>query len=615
MNSSGIAKMSTRHAALILLIASALISPLPADENSDRSPVSIAIFANGTRLITANQTSGSVSLADTNSRKILHEINTGQKPAGIAVTPDGKTAIVSHWYGYDVALLKIEGDRLSILGRIEVGPEPRGIAISKDSNFAYVAVGVADEIVRIDLPGLKVSARLTVGREPRSIAISPDGKTLVTTNARSKSFSVIDLANFQKLRDLPIDGDNLRQAAISPDGKFAYTVNMKNRGFATTRGNIDIGWVLGQRVTRAPLSGSDDEPYETLSLDPQGLAVGDVYGCAISPDGKHLALSAAGSHEVILLRLDLAPLPWRTNGSRDLLAGELARDNQRLRRIKTGGRPMELAFSPDGKTLYIANYFLNSVQTVDLANGQPTGEIQLGGPSSSSGPSLARKGEILFHDATRSFNQWYSCATCHADSHTNGLDFDTMNDGWHDLSTRHERSRKKVPTMRRVAKTGPWTWHGWQTSLDEAMIESFTKSMQGSEPSDDEVKEIVAYISSLDYPKNPYRTKDGSLTASAQRGKRVFESARAACNTCHGGPEFTDGKVHDVGLDEPGTRYKGHNPPSLRGAYDKGPYLHDGRAKTLLETLKGDHSPEKVTGLGDLTDNELNDLVEYVKSL
>ena len=206
-------------------------------------------------------------------------------------------------------------------------------------------------------------------------------------------------------------------------------------------------------------------------------------------------------------------------------------------------------------------------------------------------------------------------ATCHADSHTNGLDFDTMNDGWHDYSTAHERSRKKVPSMRRVAKTGPWTWHGWQTSLDEAMIESFTKSMQGTEPSDDEVKEIVAYISSLDYPKNPNRAPDGSLTASAERGKRVFESAKAACNTCHGGPEYTDGKVHDVGLDEPGTRYTGHNPPSLRGAYDKAPYLHDGRAKTLLETLKGDHSPEKVTGLGELTDDELKDLVEYVKSL
>jgi cytochrome c peroxidase len=72
-------------------------------------------------------------------------------------------------------------------------------------------------------------------------------------------------------------------------------------------------------------------------------------------------------------------------------------------------------------------------------------------------PSLARRGEILSHDAERSFNQWYSCNTCHSDGHTNGLDFDTLNDGRQDLSPAHKRSRKKVPTLRRIALTGPWT--------------------------------------------------------------------------------------------------------------------------------------------------------------
>ena len=33
--------------------------------------------------------------------------------------------------------------------------------------------------------------------------------------------------------------------------------------------------------------------------------------------------------------------------------------------------------------------------------------------------------------------------------------------------------------------------------------------------------------------------------------------------------------------------YKGYNPPSLRGVYDKDPYLHDGRAKSLEEQAKG----------------------------
>lgn len=592
-----------------------------ADENSkksgpanqlDRSPVSLAVFAEGKRLLTANQTSGSVSLVDVSKRQVLHEIPTGNKPAGIAVTPDGKMAIVTHWYGYDAAIIKIKGESLELIGRVEVGPEPRGIAISSDGKSAYIAVGVANEIVRLSIPEQKVTGRVQVGREPRSVAITPDGKTLVASNARGQGFSVIDLEKFEKVRDLNIAGDNLRQVAISPDGRYAYTANMKNRGFATTKNNIDIGWVLGQRVTRSLISGEDEESYETISLDPQGDAVGDVYGVAITGDGKYVAVSASGTHEIILIRQDLETLPWRRNGSRDLMAAELIRDKKRLRRVVIGGRPMEVQFGPDNKTLFVANYLGNSVQMVDADTGKLTHEISLGGPEK---PGLAREGEALFFDAEWSFNKWYSCGTCHSDGHTNGIDFDTMNDGWHDFSTRHERSRKKVPTMRRVVHTAPWTWHGWQKSLDEAMIESFTKSMQGNEPNSDQVKAIVAYISSLDFPPNPYLNKDGSLTEASQRGKKVFESAKAACNTCHSGPEFTDGKVHDVGLDEPGTRYFGHNPPSLRGAYDKDPYLHDGRAKTLKDALKGAHSPENVTGLGELTDQELDDLVEYVKSL
>jgi cytochrome c peroxidase len=238
--------------------------------------------------------------------------------------------------------------------------------------------------------------------------------------------------------------------------------------------------------------------------------------------------------------------------------------------------------------------------------------IPLGGPKTL---SIERQGEIVFHDAAHSHNQWYSCNTCHSDGHTDGLDFDTLNDGRQDLSVFHTRSRKKVPSLRRVTATKPWTWHGWQKSLDDAAVESFTKSMQGPRPKPDDVKSLIAYLATLEYPKNPYRNPDGSMTAEARRGREVFSSPKAACNTCHGGPELTDGKIHEVGLEERDDAYRGYNPPSLRGVYDKDPYLHDGRAKTLHEALKGPHSADSVTGLGELSDSELSDLVAYLKTL
>jgi YVTN family beta-propeller protein len=613
------------HLTLVAIVAGALVLPaslavsgsggssgsrIEGKVEPHRSPIALAVSSDGTRLLTANQTAGTVSLVDTAAAKVLDELPTGEKPAGVALAKDGRRGVVTHWYGYDLAILEIGPDRLKIAGRVEVGPEPRGVVIAPDGVTAYVAVGVSNEVVRVDLDDQKVTGRLAVGREPRGLALSPDGETLAVSNARSKSVSVIDTGAWKVERTLPINGDNLRQVAIDSAGRSAYVANMRNQGFATTRNNIDVGWVLGQRLTRVALDGS--EPYETLSLDPRGTAAADAHGVAVSGDGRFLAVSCGGTHEVMVFRTDLRTLPWRSAGSRDLLAPELLNGDGRFRRVALGGRPTELALAADGKTLYVANYLADAVQVVDLESARQVGSIALGGPKDL---SLERRGEVLFHAAERSFNQWYSCNTCHSDGHTNGLDFDTLNDGRQDLSTAHKRSRKKVPTLRRVTHTGPWTWHGWQKKLGDATIESFTKSMQGPRPSSDDVRALVAYLGTLEFPRNPNLPPDGTLSPAAQRGRTVFRSAKAACNTCHGGPELTDGKIHVVGLEERDDAYRGYNPPSLRGLYDKDPYLHDGRSRTLREALTEFHNPDDVTGLGTLSDAEMDDLIAYLKTL
>lgn len=575
-----------------------------------RSPIALALSADGKRLLTANQTAGTVSLIDAEGRKVLDEAAVGDKPAGVAFAPDGRRAAVANWYGYDLVVLEAKDDKLAIVGRVEVGPEPRGVAIAPDGKTAYVAVGAADEVVRVDLDELKVTGRLPVGREPRSLALSPDGATLVVSNARSRGVSVVDVAGFRVLKDVSVEGENLRQVTVAADGRYAYLANMKDRQFATTRNNIDQGWVLGQRLTRIDLK--EPEPYATISLDPRGRAAADAHGVAIGRDGKYIVVSLGGTHELMIFRAAPERFPWRINGSRDLMQPDLLNDETgRFRRLELGGRPTELAFAPDARTLYVANYLGDSVQVVDVESASLVATIPLGSPET---PSLARRGEILFHDATRSFNQWYSCNTCHSDGHTNGLHWDTLNDGRQDLSNLHERSRKKSPTLRGVTRTAPWTWHGWQTSLEQATVESFTKSMQGTKPTDEEARAVVAFLETLEFPRNPHRDADGSLTPEAARGEALFRSAKAACATCHKGPEFTDGKVHLVGLEEPDDAYEGYNPPSLIGVYDKYPYLHDARSPTLHDALSGPHSPEMVGG-ETLSEQELSDLVAYLKSL
>ncbi len=64
--------------------------PTSEAETPHRSPIALALSADGTRLLTANQTAGSVSLVDTNARKVLAEVATGDRPAGVAIDRSGR---------------------------------------------------------------------------------------------------------------------------------------------------------------------------------------------------------------------------------------------------------------------------------------------------------------------------------------------------------------------------------------------------------------------------------------------------------------------------------------------------------------------------------------------
>jgi cytochrome c peroxidase len=185
---------------------------------------------------------------------------------------------------------------------------------------------------------------------------------------------------------------------------------------------------------------------------------------------------------------------------------------------------------------------------------------------------------------------------------------DTLNDG-------RFGNYKVVLSLRNVVHTGPWTWHGWQTDLAAGVKKSLVDTMLGPPPSESDVKAMIAYLVTLDPPPNPHRMRDGGLTEAAKRGEAVFNGRTANCIRCHSGPYFTDGKVHEVATGETGDVYKGYNPPSLIGLYDRPVFLHDGRAKSLESLLTGPHNPDLLNSRGSLTKDELADLIAYLKSL
>ena len=90
-------------------------------------------------------------------------------------------------------------------------------------------------------------------------------------------------------------------------------------------------------------------------------------------------------------------------------------------------------------------------------------------------------------------------------------------------------------------------------------------------------------------------------------GEKVFNELK--CNDCHSGPYFTNLKRYRIGDDiefEPGW-----DTPTLREVWRTGPYLFDGRAKSIKDVFEIHRHGIK----GKINKKDLAALTEYVLSL
>ena len=128
-----------------------------------------------------------------------------------------------------------------------------------------------------------------------------------------------------------------------------------------------------------------------------------------------------------------------------------------------------------------------------------------------------------------------------------------------------------------------------------------------------------------------------AMSEAAQRGYALFKDpAKANCETCHVGFNFTDENYNNIGVGMAAakpdlgyyaiTKLEGHKgafkTPTLREIASTAPYMHDGSQKTLEEVVsfynKGGHKNKwlstKIKPL-KLTKQDESDIVEFLKAL
>jgi mono/diheme cytochrome c family protein len=344
----------------------------------------------------------------------------------------------------------------------------------------------------------------------------------------------------------------------------------------------------------------------TIGLDEFYQGAGNPWGVACTADAKWVCVAQSGTHELNVI--DLADLLSKSAlRTMSPMMGvwpiypSLGASLWRRTRLPGNG-PRGLAVA--GSKVYVAEYFSDTVAVVDLASaeGGSVSSIALG-PAPKLTPR--RRGELLFHDATICYQQWQSCASCHPDGRVDGLNWDLMNDG--------VGNPKNTKSMLLSHETPPAMAEGVRMTAEEAVRSGLTHILFAVEQEED-AADMDTYLKSLKPVPSPYLV-DGQLSPAAERGRQLFESQRLNCQSCHPAPMYTDLKPHNVGTRSRNETSDRFDTPTLAEVWRTAPYLHDGRYTTIRELLvEGRHG---LAGgrLEELSEQEIQDLVEFVLSL
>jgi YVTN family beta-propeller protein len=599
-----------------------------------RSPLAVAVSPDGGTLYVSDKTAGCVAVLDAAAGKKVCEVAIAGEPNGLALSADGKTLYVAQRTANTIAI--VDTAKGAPTRQILVGTWPVAIAVAENRKRLYCCNRGDHTVSVVDLAVGKQINQIAVVRDPAFAATTPDGSRVVVTNfmphgagtdaGLASEVSILDTATMQQVARIKLPPGSTMAGGvwIGPEGKWAYVVHILGR-FNLPITQLELGWVHTYALSIIDVAAGTR--LATLLLDDLTKGAADPWAAVGSADGKTLWISHRGVHEVStvdigriheLLEGNVPDALARVkDGTRDNIwvrikndkcqIAELANDltalyiSGTLRRTPSGGQgPTGLALSPNGEKLYVANYYAGTVGVLDAARGKLLRTIAVGDQPE---PDAARRGEIYFHDATRCFQRWHSCASCHLDGgRVDGLPWDFMRDGID--------NGKDVISLINMHHTPPHNRRATRADPRECVRTGVLGShFIAPEPAD--VDDLLAYILSLTPEPNPNLPL---FAEAAKRGKVLFED-KAGCADCHPAPYFTDKETYDVGTgtaNEPDGRY---DTPSLVEAYRTAPYYHDGRAATMKEALT-EHDPKNLHGnLKDLTGQEIEDLIAYVLSL
>ncbi len=297
----------------------------------------------GGTLLVLNKSEASVSFLSCATGKEIGRAPTGDGPHEVAISPDGRTAVVGN-YGTRVpgsTLTVVAMPSMAVTKTIDLGDyhRPHGIAFLPEGQHVVVTCEAEKAVLEVDVKsGEVVQVSSTEQEISHMLGLHPEGELAFVANIGSGSVSVLDL-EAGELIEIVETGAGAEGVDVSPDGKEV--------------------WV-----------GNRDANNLTI-LDPDTLEITETLGCPsfpirvkFTPDGQRVLVSNARSADVAVFdaatRKELARIPMKVEAvsdRQDRLFGDSFGESP---------VPVGILIEPDGKRAFIANTNADVVSVIDL---------------------------------------------------------------------------------------------------------------------------------------------------------------------------------------------------------------------------------------------------------
>jgi YVTN family beta-propeller protein len=593
------------------------------------SPLEVLLSPDGARLYVLCQQSEEVRVLDATTYAVIKNIAVGRVPRGFSLSPDGARLLVTN--SWDDTLSVIDTKTLAVVATWPVGSEPSSVVEDRQGERLFVANRISNDVAVLDAQTGEEEKRLLAGRGSSYLALSPDGAKLYATHVypnaapRKSGFerfenrmppeseiTVIDVARAVVVDRIPLhEIAGVFHVAFSADGRLGVAAEYHPKNLIPLA-HVEHGAaftysleLFGADVSKAPVEVPLDE-LERYASQP--------FGVAIAPDKSSIYVTSGGSEIVTVINVPrLLHFIHTHNGSfvQDLSASA----NYVVTRIPVGLNPRGLTLTRDGRRLFVANRLDDTISVIDTRTNRVTSIVTLAGPKTI---TALRRGEQTFYTARYSFQGQIGCSSCHIDSTFDGLQWNLEPDGF-------GRNTVDNKLLEGVKDTEPYKWTGTNPNIPTECGPRTEKYFWRSENYDNlTLADLATYIRSLPPRPNRWRLENGELTPARERGQALFERAvdkfgkqipeANRCSYCHSGPKGTNQKIFDVGTRKPNDNTGLFKAAPLTNIALTAPYLHDGSARSLEEIWTIFNPDDKHGRTNDLTKDELNDLIEYLRT-